>query len=202
MTSNFNERKSTDCSPTDNLLGCSEGSDQSFNTQSAHSANALNDLKRDRFELLSAYLDGEVSADERRQVEALLATDLTAKRLYSRLLALRQGLRSLPIPASEQPVEQMVQQVVTRLERRPRRQLAWGGLTIAAMFVGALAGLPHSGYSPQVAQAPEVPRTVEAVPTQGLMIALNEPVFPIPKATISTPNGQTDIELGTESNLQ
>uniref|UniRef100_A0ACD5GTL5 Anti-sigma factor family protein n=1 Tax=Desertifilum tharense IPPAS B-1220 TaxID=1781255 RepID=A0ACD5GTL5_9CYAN len=39
------------------------------------SMGALDMLKRDRFELLSAYLDGEVTASERQQVENWLDTD-------------------------------------------------------------------------------------------------------------------------------
>lgn len=52
---------------------------------------AIDMVKRDRFELLSAYLDGELTAAERRQVEELLANDQAVKCLYVRLLKLRQG---------------------------------------------------------------------------------------------------------------
>lgn len=52
----------------------------------------LDHCKRDTFERLSAYLDGEVTAAERQQVEAWLATDSEAQRLYQRLLNLRQQI--------------------------------------------------------------------------------------------------------------
>lgn len=45
--------------------------------------------ERDRFELLNAYLDGEVTAAERRQIEDWLTTDSAAQCLYSRALELR-----------------------------------------------------------------------------------------------------------------
>lgn len=41
------------------------------------SSESLDNLKRDRFELLSAYLDGEVTSSERHQVEDWLRSDPT-----------------------------------------------------------------------------------------------------------------------------
>ncbi|NJO40423.1 MAG: Fis family transcriptional regulator [Cyanobacteria bacterium RU_5_0] len=147
-------------------------------------------LKRDRFELLSAYLDGEVTADERRQVEDWLKTDPTMQCLYARLLKLRQGLRTIPIPESEQPVEQFAAQVVSRIERRPKRTILWGGMAIAAVFMGVVMGtLPREpGF--QVADSPspitESPsRMATSIPDEGLMIALDRPPIPIPKAAVS-----------------
>jgi hypothetical protein len=49
----------------------------------------LDVTKRDRFELLSAYLDGEVSPEERRLVTTWLADDPETQCLYQRLLHLR-----------------------------------------------------------------------------------------------------------------
>jgi Putative zinc-finger len=142
-------------------------------------------MQRDRFELLSAYLDGEVTATERRQVEAWLDTDVNTQRLYTRLLMLRQGLQMLPIAKSEQSVDQLVDRVTARIERQPRR-LVWGGLAIAAMFVGALFGsLPREVYAPSIADSTSAPS--EEVPSDGLMIAINHPPIEIPKAAISTP---------------
>lgn len=148
--------------------------------------NALDVEKRDRFELLSAYLDGEVTADEKRQVELLLETDPAMQRLQTRLMKLRHSFRTLPVPPSEQPVEQTVEQVFARIERKPRRMIAWGGAAIAAVFVGALVSLmPRNEFIPAIARAPQ---SQEAVPSKGLMIALDRPVIEIPKAAIATPN--------------
>ena len=142
--------------------------------------------KRDRFELLSAYLDGEVTADEKRQVEVLLATDPAMQRLHMRLMKLRYSFRSLPVPPSEQPVEQTVAQVFARIEHKPRRAVVWGsGLAIAALFVGALVGLvPRSEFAPSMARI----QSEQAVPSDGLMIALDRPVIEIPKAAIAAPS--------------
>lgn len=177
MTSNFDEYNN----PRPPRPGDGQGTDAG----SAQSpSEALNPLKRDRFELLSAYLDGEVTATERRQIEEWLAADPTVQRLYARLLKLRQGLRTMPVPPSEQSVEQTVQQVVSRLERRPKRRIVWGGMAVAALFVGALATLlPRTEFSPQMAQSPNDNKS----PNSGLMIALDRPVIEIPKGTVSTP---------------
>ncbi|MBD3882799.1 transcriptional regulator [Phormidium tenue FACHB-886] len=158
---------------------------------------ALDVEKRDRFERLSAYLDGEVTADEKREIEAMLATDPAMQRLHARLLKLRTSFRSLPVPPPEQPVEQTVQQVFARIERRPRRMLALGGMAIAALFVGALVSImPRSEFVPSIAQSPEDQRTV---PAQGLMVALDRPVIEIPKATVASPN---QVPVAPESSIQ
>jgi anti-sigma factor RsiW len=146
-------------------------------------------LQRDRFELLSAYLDGEVTAAERRQVEAWLATDAKTQCLYSRLLSLRQGLQMLPITSSEQTVDQLVASVTAQVERRPRR-LLWGGMAAAAVVVGALLGsmIGRESYAPSVAENFSAPASqVEEVPTDGLMIALNRPPIEIPQSAIASP---------------
>jgi Putative zinc-finger len=142
---------------------------------------------RDRFELLSAYLDGEVSAPERRQVEEWLKTDAKMQGLYARMLKMQQGIRRLPAPLPAQSVEQTVQQVVSRIERKPKRvAFLSGAMAIAALFVGAVvSNLPRGEFSSQFAI---LPSTQQVVPSDGLMIALDRPIIEIPKATISAPN--------------
>jgi anti-sigma factor RsiW len=175
MTSNYNEYNRSDSSLT-----------HGQGEESTHAMQVALDVeKRDRFERLSAYLDGEVTADEKREIEAMLATDPAMQRLHARLLKLRTSFRSLPVPPPEQPVEQTVQQVFARIERRPRRALAWGGMAVAALFVGALVSIvPRSEFTPSIAQSPQE----RMVPNQGLMVALDRPVIEIPKASIATPD--------------
>ncbi len=141
-------------------------------------------IQRDQFELLSAYLDGEVTAAERRQVESWLATDPQTQRLYSRLQSLRQGLQTLPIAQPSQNIDQLVDRVTARVERQPRR-LAWGGLAAAGLLIGVLFNaMPPEPYSPSVAQRSGSQRaTTEEVPSDGLMIALNQPPIAIPRTT-------------------
>jgi anti-sigma factor RsiW len=142
---------------------------------------------RDRFELLSAYLDGEITAAERRQVEDWLANDPSVQCLYARLLKLRQGMRSLSVPVSDCSVERTVSQVFSKLERRPRITAAWGGLAIAALFIGALHNNPPSSQNAasELAQT-SVAQMSHPVAQEALMIALDRPVIEIPKSTIST----------------
>lgn len=141
--------------------------DSQFNDRS-HSANPQKDLqsgdgrhtneltgaidmvKRDRFELLSAYLDGEVTAAERKQVEEWLDTDLTVQYLYARLLKLRQGVRTLPVP-QQQSSQETAEQVLARVQRRSR--LVWlSGAAVAACAIGAMSGLLGESRIPQFAQ--------------------------------------------------
>ncbi|MEH2170734.1 MAG: zf-HC2 domain-containing protein [Nostoc sp.] len=156
------------------------------------STGLMNIVKRDRFELLSAYLDGEVTATERRQVEEWLANDASVQCLYARLLKLRQGLRTLPVPAAQQSPEETVQQVLTRLRRRSRLNWMVGGAAVAACVIGAVSGLVGGGSMvPQLAQRPQrepiQTSSASIVPPSPLMVGLNNPVIEIPKAAVASP---------------
>ncbi len=147
-------------------------------------SEVMANLKRDRFELLSAYLDGEVTAAERRQVDDWLVHDPTVQCLYERLIKLRQGMRSTSVPPREVDVEQTVQQVMTRVHHRPRLVLTWGGAAIAAVFLGILSNHmpmePHD-FGP-VAVTPTVAQPNSSSDGEALMIALDHPIVEIPVA--------------------
>ena len=153
------------------------------------STGLMDMVKRDRFELLSAYLDGEVTAIERRQVEEWLANDASVQCLYARLLKLRQGLRTLPVPTAQQSTEATVEQVLTRLRRRSRLNWMVGCAAVAACAIGALSGLVPSGSrTPQLAQIePIQTSSASMVPPSSLMVGLNNPVIEIPKAAVASP---------------
>ncbi|MBW4654601.1 MAG: hypothetical protein KME20_16410 [Kaiparowitsia implicata GSE-PSE-MK54-09C] len=130
--------------------------------------------QRDRFELLSAYMDGEVTACERRQVEAWLESDTTAQKLHTRLMSLRHRISSYavaqPEPATAVDAEQVVSGVFDQLERRPRRWAKWGGMAIAATFIGVISTV----------MAPEARMPMgefAEAPSEGLMIALDQPLI-------------------------
>jgi anti-sigma factor RsiW len=152
----------------------------------------------DRFELLSAYLDGEVTAAERREVEAWLASDATAAQLHSRLLKLRRGFQALPTPAPSQPVELAITQVFKKIDQRPRLTVLLGGAgaAAAAVLVAAVSGVMPGmmpGFSPsaQVATGPAAktaPAAVPAAPADGLLVALDEPVLIISKTAVADDN--------------
>ncbi|MBN3875740.1 MULTISPECIES: anti-sigma factor family protein [unclassified Nostoc] len=156
------------------------------------STGLMDMVKRDRFELLSAYLDGEVTGTERRQVEEWLANDASVQCLYARLLKLRQGLRTLPVPAAQQLPEETVQQVLSRLRRRSRLNWMVGSAAVAACAIGAISGLVGGGSMvPQLAQRPQrepiQTSSASIVPPSPLMVGLNNPVIEIPKAAVASP---------------
>jgi anti-sigma factor RsiW len=113
--------------------------------------------QRDLFELLSAYLDGEVTAAERRQIEEWLTTDPVVQRLLARVLKLRPMWQPMPVPAAQQPVSGTVGQVFPRLNNRLKMAVVCGGTVFAAMLLGALSGgLPeHQSPVPTMATAPQ-----------------------------------------------
>ncbi len=160
-------------------------------------SGALNTMQRDRFELLSAYLDGEVTAAERKQVEEWLANDVTVQRLHTRLISLRQALQTMPVPSSNRSVEDTVDRVFAQAERRPKLSLIWGGAAIAAVFMGAVGTLffNEGGLVPQIAR--QTPTQTESVPPQTatnepLLVALDRPLVNIPKAPVAEPAGGGD----------
>ena len=146
---------------------------------------AMDMLKRDRFELLSAYLDGEVTAAERKQVEEWLANDLESQRLYDRLLKLRSSFQTIPVPAAQQPVEQTIELVYQQVDRRSRhRAVVWSGSAIAAVVLGAVSTVLPTRQLLQIAQSPQ--QEIEP-----LRVALNSPVVEIPKLGITPPGEQS-----------
>ncbi|MDJ0799526.1 MAG: transcriptional regulator [Calothrix sp. MO_167.B12] len=166
------------------------------NTQHTNELTGVMDRsKRDRFELLSAYLDGEVTAVERRQVEKWLAEDETVQGLYTRLLKIRQGIHNLPVP-QQQTSEETVTKVFARL-RRTRLAILGGGAALAACAIAAVTGL-GSGGSPQIAQqkpAKQPQAQTVPQPPSSLKVAINDPIFPIPKAIKkSLPKTRSKVE--------
>jgi anti-sigma factor RsiW len=157
-------------------------------------SGSLPALQRDRFELLSAYIDGEVTAAERKQVEEWLAHDATMQRLHSQLLKLHHSFQALPVPATETSVERTVEQVLARVDRKPRATLFWGGAAIAALFIGGLTTLVSGdrGLIPSLAtrssDAPtEAPLSAPAT-SEPLLVALDRPLVTIPKTAVAEPN--------------
>ncbi len=150
---------------------------------------AMDMVKRERFELLSAYLDGEVTVAEKKLVEEWLANDADIKQLYVHLLKVRQGMRGIPVPASQE-VGETVEQVLVRVRRRTTSMLVLGGAALAASCIAVISGVFHDGESriPQLArnQVEEVKPEVDKSTTIALSVSLNQPVVPIPKAITST----------------
>jgi anti-sigma factor RsiW len=150
----------------------------------------------ERFELLSAYLDGEVSSSERKQVEQWLADDPDLKQTYRQMLALQEGWRSSPAVAPSMPTEQLFDRVMARLDRKPKIWV-WGGIgAAAAIAVGAFSGLMpgNQGWVFRTVKAPELQRKIALPPapvqppdstaiamrSNELMLVLDRPPVDIP----------------------
>lgn len=143
----------------------------------------MDNFGRDRFELLSAYLDSEVTATERQQVQQWLKDDPQVRQLYHRLLSLRQGIEQLPTPMPQQSPQQLSTAVFERLGRRRQRQrrVLWGGAIAAtALVVGSISGLMRDYPLIQMADS--------ADDSDQLVIALNRPAVSIPAAAVAPHN--------------
>ncbi|MGL5197047.1 MAG: anti-sigma factor family protein [Chroococcales cyanobacterium] len=141
-------------------------------------------IAAERFELVSAYIDGEATQSERRQVQEWLDRDPEVKRLYLNLIKLRETVQVLPVPAPVQPVQETVHNLFRRLDRQRQRRVLWGGVAIAALVLAGLSSLIFRDrtYSPQMATVPAETQT----PSERLMIALNGSVVEIPEAPEAT----------------
>jgi anti-sigma factor RsiW len=141
-------------------------------------------LARDRFELLSAYLDGELTAQERQQVELWLEQEPEVQCLYGRLLSLRRGFQampSLPVAPDPNPLIDRIFDNLDQLEQRRRQRLLWRVGPVAAAIVGACTGLwMAQGRIPQFARQTETePAAAVLPPPTTLAIALDEPIIAV-----------------------
>lgn len=133
-----------------------------------------------RFELLSAYLDQELSPEEVEEVEQWLKQDHEARRTYHNLLQLRYRLREIPIPSSQLPSELLSYQVTQKAHAQRMRQWSlWGGSAIAALFVVILTSLFSTNHSSlfRIAQSDE-----RSFSKDSLMIEVDQPIMEIPTA--------------------
>ncbi len=158
-------------------------------------------MMRDRFELLSAYIDGEVTAAERRQVEDWLTNDPVTKGLYSRLMMMQQGFQAMPVPAAEQSAQELAAKVLQQVEqRKTKRTWLFGGGAIAALLIAVVSGVApgRQMFAPEFARSPVPAESdglvvalneplVEIVNPNDLMLGVNAPIMDIPKAAIASP---------------
>jgi anti-sigma factor RsiW len=132
------------------------------------------------FELLSAYLDGEVTAEQRQEVQELLSNDPEIQSLYRRLLYLRQEINNLPIPKPEYSAQELSEAVFAKVEKqnKQRKIWLWGGGAIAAVLLAAVGSVFNDNRTPLLQMAQENQPTSN---NDSLIIALNEPIIEIPE---------------------
>lgn len=156
-------------------------------TSASFCCHDLDATKRDRFELLSAYLDGEVTPEERQQVLCWLQNDEGARTLYNRLLTLRQGLRTQSASPDCNADATLVG--VFRCLNHRLRLVTMASVGVAA--IGAInllsggAGVGNSSW-----------RMATSAPPEALQIALDQPAFPIPDASSAI---STDLGVRVEA---
>lgn len=129
--------------------------------------------EEERFELLSAYIDGEVTPAERQQVQQWLDTDPKFHKLYLNLLKLQNRVQNIPVPPSEKSAKQLSEGVFQEIDRRKLRSqmVVWGGGAIAAALVAAFGSLlGNNSPAPQLARYPD-----PVLQESDLIIALNRP---------------------------
>lgn len=137
----------------------------------------LDVMKRDRFELLNAYLDGEVTSEERHLVDSWLSSDPTTQCLYRRLLQLRRGMQTVPVE-SDCDWDALVSGVVHSVNHRLRLTYMAGVGVIALGILASLSGV----FSPRPSLVQWAAWEDSTPEGETLQLALDQPVFPIPKA--------------------
>ncbi|MDJ0598936.1 MAG: anti-sigma factor [Crocosphaera sp.] len=133
------------------------------------------DNQFERFELLSAYMDGELTAQERKQVQVWLDSDPEFHQLYKQLLRIQRETTALSVPKSSVSVDVLSQGVFDTIDRqdRSKRGLIASGLGVAAVIIGSIAHVSlQDGLFPRYAE-----RNGDQ---EALTIALNRPVVEIP----------------------
>lgn len=160
----------------------------------------------EKFELMSAYLDGEVTASERQQVENWLQNDTIFKAQYQRMQGMQQAIGHLPVAEPVVPVMVLADQVFSKIsERRQSKWLKIGGGAVAATLVAIGTGLSGvwdgSGNAvPQLAKL-SLPTAVlaklEIIPNPApMMVALNNSIVNIPQSSKKPASGVEDGDLG------
>ncbi len=140
------------------------------------------ELPTDCFELLSAYIDGELSATERNQVQSWLDQDPKIKNLYTQLLSLQGSMQLSIAPPSSKSVAEITTGVFQSIDRRRQRRLVLTGSAIAATILTTITalipGITPAGLRVAESENPE-DTTSESIM---LAVALNQPAINIPKA--------------------
>jgi anti-sigma factor RsiW len=162
--------------------------DDSKQNQAAKPENSQTaDLTIDCFELLSAYIDGELSPSDKHQVQTWLDQDPKIKHLYTQLLALQGQIQHSVAPPSKKSVPEITVGVFQTIERRRRRcQLIWGSSAIAASVLAIISGMipgisPLSGLKMAEVKSPANSSAVM------LAVAVNKPAIDIPQAANDYP---------------
>ena len=150
-------------------------------------SNDLEDAEAHRFELLSAYIDGEATVAERKQVQQWLDNDPEIKQTYLQLLQLQDRIQNLSVPSQAISTDILTERVFNQIDRTRNRKKAiiWGS-AIAATVVATVSSLiPLPTSSLRMAKD-----SIQNQVSKPMMVAvsLNKPTVVIPKAAVAAPN--------------
>ena len=151
--------------------------------RSVDSSNQEIESPTDDFELISAYIDGELSPTARNRVQIRIDQDPQMKKLYTQLMALQSQMQNLSAPPSKESAAEITEKVFQTIEnhRRQRRLTLGGGAiaaTLLALFTGFIPGISSPGL--RFAQSPN---SGEINGDQVMLaVALNKPTIDIPKS--------------------
>lgn len=135
------------------------------------------------FELLSAYIDGELSPSEKKQVQTWLDCDPEFKQLYIQLLNLQGQIQNFVIPPDEKSTAEIATGVFQSIDRhhRKRRTLVWGSSVIAASIIATISGV-IPGFSPLSPNMAKVNSPSKISNQVMLAVAVDQPAINIPKS--------------------
>lgn len=137
----------------------------------------------DNFELLSAYIDGELSPSKKRQVQDRLDRDPQFKQLYTNLLTLQGHIQHSVAPPSNKSIAEITTEVFKSIDsqRKWRQKLFWGGSALAATLVASVSGLVP-GLTPLSIKMAEVNSPNVVSNSVMLAVAVDRPAIDIPKS--------------------
>ncbi len=145
----------------------------------------------DHFELLSAYLDRELTPEENEKVEQWLNKDPQAQKNYQHLLQLRYHLQKATVPSTSFSTEQLTQQVVTQSQKQTWQEVKfWGKRALLGLFIAFTSGTLAWTTSPSFRLA-DLSSSEEA-PNSTLMISVDQPIMEIPATPQSPSSGNLE----------
>lgn len=143
-------------------------------------------LPSDCFELLSAYIDNELTPSERDKVQGWLDQEPKIKNIYTRLLTLQGQMRNSLAPPSEKSVTELSTGVFQKIDRTRvnQRRLIWACSAIAATFLAAISGIIPGIGSSSLKMADSSRSDLAMSDSIMVAVAVNQPAIKIPKAAI------------------
>ncbi len=149
----------------------------------------------DCFEVLSAYIDGEATAQERRQVQEWLDNDPEIKKLYLQLLKLQGGMQQMVLPVgSSIAAEDLTEQVFATIDKRSRnKRIAIWGSAIAATIVATVVSVFPNVSTPGLRFADNETPEILTSNTVKVAVSLSKPTVIIPKAAVSSASSRQEI---------